>query len=339
MIYKALALQVTCRAINQLKTKEEVKAHIQREIQRIGAQIKASISFIGKDVKLVVLPEYFLTGFPMGESIESWRYKACIDPDGEAYQQLGQLAQENSLYLCGNAYETDRHFPNLYFQCSFIIAPSGDVILRYRRLNSMFAPTPHDVWEKYLDIYGLENVFPVVKTDIGNLACIASEEILYPEIARCFAMRGAEIFLHNTSEIGSPMLTQKNVAKLARAIENMAYVVSANSAGIEGTPIPMASTDGGSKIINYNGLVLAEAGYGESMVANAEIDLHALRHFRRRPGMGNFLARQRFELYAQSYAEHSFYPPNTLLAQEPDRGHFMHMQALVIERLEKIGVL
>jgi hypothetical protein len=115
-------------------------------------------------------------------------------------------------------------------------------------------------------------------------------------------------------------------------------VVSANSAGIGGTPTPFASTDGVSKIINYNGLVLAEAGYGESMVANADIDLNALRYFRHRPAMGNLLARQRFELYAQSYAEHSFYPPNTLLVQAPDRQHFIRTQMTVIERLDKAGI-
>lgn len=339
MIYKALALQTVCHAVNSLQTREEVVAHMRREIQRIGAQIRASIAFIGRDTRLVVLPEYFLTGFPMGESIENWRYKACIAPDGEEYELLGQLAQDNHIYLSGNVYETDRHFPSLYFQCSFVIAPSGDVILRYRRLNSMFAPTPHDVWEKYLDIYGLEGVFPVAKTEIGNLACIASEEILYPEIARCLAMRGAEIFLHNTSEAGSPMLTQKNIAKMARAIENMAYVVSANSAGMSGIPIPFASADGASKVVNYNGIVLAEAGHGESMVAHADIDLNALRHFRHRPAMGNLLARQRFELYAQSYSEHSFYPPNTLLVQDPDRQHFIRTQMSVIERLDRLGIL
>jgi hypothetical protein len=67
---------------------------------------------------------------------------------------------DQKLFLAGNAYELDRHFPGLYFQTSFVIAPSGDVVLRYRRLNSMFAPTPHDVWSKYLDIYGLDGVFP-----------------------------------------------------------------------------------------------------------------------------------------------------------------------------------
>lgn len=196
----------------------------------------------------------------------------------------------------------------------------------------MFAPTPHDVWDRYLEIYGLEAVFPVVDTEIGRLACIASEEILYPEIARCLLMRGAEVFLHATSEVGSPQLTPKNVAKLARAIENIAYVVSANSAGIADIDIPFASADGGSKIIHYEGYVLAEAGYGESMVANATIDIAALRAYRARPGMNNYIARQRFELFAESYAKYSIYPPNTFLNKKPDRADFLENVRRAVDR-------
>lgn len=339
MIYKALALQVTCNAVNHLKTREDVQQQVKQTISKIAAQVRASINFIGKDTRLVVLPEYFLTSFPMGETLTEWKTKACIDIEGLEYELLGKIAQDNQIYLSGNAYENDPHFPALYFQTSFIIAPNGNVVLRYRRLNSMFAPTPHDIWDKYLEIYGLESVFSVAKTEIGNLATIASEEILYPEIARCLAMRGAEIFLHSSSEVGSPLLTQKNVAKLARAIENMAYVVSANSAGIGGIPIPFASTDGSSKIVDYKGLVLAEAGYGESIVANADIDLNALRHFRQRPAMGNLLARQRFELYADSYKSHSFYPANNLIDIDPQRQHFVQTQVETISKLTQQGIL
>jgi predicted amidohydrolase len=331
--YKTLALQATCQTINSCQNRTEANFVINTTLDRLEKQIAASMAFIGKDVKLVVLPEYFLTGFPMGESIENWQAKASLDINGPEYERMGQIAQKLGIFLSGNAYENDPHFPDLYFQTSFIIAPNGDVVLRYRRLNSMFAPTPHDVWDKYLDIYGLEAIFPVIQTEIGNLACIASEEILYPEIARCLAMRGAEVFCHSSSEVASNLLTQKNVAKLARSIENMSYIVSANSAGMAGISIPFASTDGGSKVINYEGLILAEAGYGESMVANATIDLHALRAHRQRPGMSNFLARQRFELYADSYANHHFYPVNSLLDKKAERQHFVETQIETIRRL------
>jgi predicted amidohydrolase len=339
MHYKALALQATCHAVNTCRDRAEAHQVMLQTIERLSKQIRASKAFIGGDLRLVVLPEYFLTGFPVGESIEAWRDKAAIAPEGAEYEALGKVAEANNVFLSGNAYETDAHFPDLYFQTSFVINPTGSVILRYRRLVSMFAPTPHDVWDKYLEIYGLDGVFPVVRTEIGNLACIASEEILYPEIARCHAMRGAEVFLHSSSEIGSPLLTQKNVAKLARAIENLAYVVSSNSAGIAGTDIPFASTDGGSKIVDYRGLVLSEASTGESMVASATLDVAALRHERHRVGMPNMLARQRFELFAESYAQHSFYPANTLLSAKPERAHFMRTQQETIEKLSKLGVI
>lgn len=336
--FRALALQVTCHAVNQASDRQQARSLMQQAIDRLAQQIAASIAFIGADCRLVVLPEYFLTGFPLGESLTGWAEKACLEMAGSEYEALGQIAQERKIFLAGNAYELDPNFPNLYFQTCFVIDPSGSVILRYRRLNSMFAPTPHDVWEQYLDCYGLDGVFPVAKTAIGNLAALASEEILYPEVARCLAMRGAEIFLHSTSEVYAAR-APKEAAKMTRAVENMAYVISANTAGIANSPIPAASVDGGSKILDYRGLVLAETGAGESMAAFAEIDLAALRQYRRRPGLNNLLSRQRFELYADSYRQSHFYPANTMLEKEVDRKHFIQTQQATIERLAKLGVI
>ena len=336
--YKALALQTTTQAINNCKNYTEAKPIMMQTIDRVSKQIKASKAFIGADLKLVVLPEYFLTGFPMGESIEQWRNKGCVDMEGDVSDSIKQIAIDAKVFLSGNVYELDPHFPELYFQASFIISPEGELILRYRRLNSMFAPTPHDVLDNYIKIYGEESLFPVVKTAIGNLACIASEEILYPEIARCMALKGAEVFLHNTSEVGALTLTPKNIAKLARSIENMAYVISANSAGITGYAIPASSTDGHSQIIQYEGIKLIEAGFGESMVANATIHVDALRHHRNRPGMANYLSRQRMELFVKTYQQ-SIYPANSLADKKAERAHFTQTQLGVIEALKHRGVL
>jgi predicted amidohydrolase len=333
MSYKALALQLTCQSVNAYSTRDETEAVMLQTIDRIEKQIAASIGLIGRDTLLVTVPEYFLTGSPASETIEEWRDKAALEINGRIYEALSALVQRQQIYFAGNAYEQDPFFPELYFQTSFIIGPNGDILLRYRRLNAMDTPTPHDVWELYVDAYGYESLFPVAKTNIGNLACIASEDILYPEVARCLAMRGAEVLLHSTSELSSPLLTPKNVAKLARATENMVYVVSANSAGVADSLFPADSLNGNSKIIDPKGLVLAEAGYGESMGANADIDLVALREFRQRPAVGNLLARQRFELYAESYARTSIHPPGTLLSHSAERTHFLRTQQDVIKKM------
>lgn len=335
--YKALALQVACNAVNQLQPAQAKEAMLQA-LATIGKQIKASKAFIGQDLQLVVLPEYFLTGFPMGESIAEWQQKGCIADGDEVYQAIQQLAVDAQVYLSGNVYELDLHFANLYFQASFVIDPQGDMILRYHRLNSMFAPTPHDVMDEYIAHYGADALLPVADTPIGRLACIASEEILYPEIARCLCMKGAEVLLHSSSEVGSPMLTQKNIGKLARAIENMAYVVSANSAGIIGYAIPAASTDGHSQIVHYEGYKLCEAAFGESMVANATLHIETLRQHRQRPGMSNFLSRQRNELFAPYYQQ-TVYPANSLLQQPASRAHFVQQQQAVIQSLLQKGIL
>lgn len=348
MRYTALALQLATHCVNDCTDRPSARARMTQSIARARRAIAGSKAFVkqysGGEVRLVVLPEYFLTGFPMGESVPEWRDKAALAIDGPEYAALGEIARDADLYLAGNAYEVDPHFPDLYFQCCFIIAPDGQVVLRYRRLVSLSAPTPYDVWDRYLEIHGLDGVFPVADTPIGRLAAIASEEIQYPEIARCHAMRGAEVFVHSTSEVGSPMLTTKEVARRARAAENLAYVVSANSARLEGTPIPADSATGMSKIVDYRGLVLAEAACGgESMVASATIDLDALRAARRHTGLTNMLVRQPFQAYAESYARTVFHPANRLLdggqVHTPARGELTRWQVADIEALGKARII
>jgi predicted amidohydrolase len=345
--YSAIALQIAARSVERMADRAEVAAHMQQMIAEIGVKLRASSVFVqqysGAPVRLAVLPEYFLTSYPGRISIPDFAEKACIDMDGAEYEALGKIASEQNIFIAGNAYERDPNFAGLYFQTCFVVAPSGDVVLRYRRLNSMFAPTPHDVWDQYLDIYGYDAVFPVADTEIGKLAAIASEEILYPEIARAHALKGAEIFLHSSSEIGSPLATPKQIAKRARAFENIAYVISTNTAGIEGTAMPIAAADGNSAIFDYKGTPLSEANTGESFSAFAEIDVAALRRTRRKSGMSNFLSRQRLELFAPIYGGTSPHPANSLMQNGapiiPDRDHFVRNQETIIERLSKEGLI
>ena len=342
--YIALALQTTCYAVNDAADAAEARPRMAAAIARIASQIGASKRFVGADVRLVVLPEYFLTGFPMGESADAWADKAALEMDGPEYAALSEAARSADVFLSGNAYERDPNFPGLYFQTSFLIDPKGVVVLRYRRLVSLFAPSPYDVWDRYVSIYGADGVFPVADTELGRMAAVASEEILYPDIARALALRGAEVLLHSSSEIATALPSPKNIAKQARAIENLAYVVSANSAGIEGIAIPKASTDGASKIIDYRGLVLAEAGYGESMAAYAEIDVGGLRRYRRRPGMGNILSRQPLGLWRDALDGRDIQPRGTLTGPDgatltPDRAFYAERQKRAIDKLSDEGII
>lgn len=343
--YLALALQVPTRPVAALADRQRARSQMEANIRTIGAALDASVPQLaesnGTPVRLVVLPEYVLTGAPGSGTFADWQQLACLEINGPEYDALAAIAVRGGFFLAGNAYESDPHFPGLYFQCSFILCPRGEVVLRYRRLISLYSPSPYDVWDRYLDLYGLAGVYPVADTSIGRLAAVASEEILYPEIARCHVMRGAEVLVHSTSEMGSPRPTAKELARQARAAENLAYVVSANTAGVPGTGLPARSSTGMSKILDFDGRVLAGSPPGgASIAAHAIIDLEALRQRRLRGGLANTLSRLPLQAFSASYAQVAGRAPNEL-AQAPaaSRGQLHELQAATIARLARNGRL
>lgn len=335
-IYQALAYQMPCQTINDVP---DAQNHMARQIHQLRQRLTAAKAFIGQDLKLVCLPEYFLTGYPLHESVEEWRAKACLDMDGPEYEQLGRIAQDLDIYLCGNVYERDPHFPTLYFQCSFILAPNGDVILRYRRLHSLYSPTPYDVLDPYLEIYGYDALFPVIQTEIGILSALASEEILFPEISRLFTFQGAQILLHPTSQAARRDLCPKAICAQARAIENMQYVISANTGGIFGSAMAPQAADCGSKIIDFKGAIICEAESGDSIAAYASIDLSAQNHARHNASMDNIYARAKPSLYADAYAEAITATANQFIKDgkitAPSRSDFLKSLKNHIDHIEK----
>lgn len=345
--YAALPLPLDVAAVGRCADRQEARLHMRSVIDRCDSLVRAYREAASKGggapLRLVVLPESFLTGSPAGESVGEWQSKACISPDGEEYEALGHLARHHGIFLSGNAFELDAGFPELYFQTSFIVDPAGDVILRYRRLISMSWPTPHDVLDAYLDRYGDDSLFPVVETELGRLACVASEEIIYPEIARAHALRGAEVVCHSTSPSARPPFIPGNIARRARACENMVYIVSAASAGVAGDPGDGRQADGRSQVVDHRGGVLTEAGRLEDLDTPAVVDIGEARRARARASVGNTLSRLRLGVFRKAYELDPVYPRNTLLygdaAISPGRDHFLETQQAVIESLMERGII
>lgn len=324
--YVAAAVQTRAWSVEQADSVADARRGMLERMARLRIDLMGARGFLerfcGLPLRLVVLPEYLFSGFDTGRTPD-FGERAAWNMNGPEYAALGKVATALDLFIAGNCYERDPHFDGLHFQTSFVVAPSGDVVLRYRRLYSMYTASPHDVWTEYRRHYSHADIFPVADTAIGRIAAIASEEIHYPEIARAHALRGAELFVHSSSEQGGMVPTGKHVARAARALENMAWLVSANTAGIDGAGIAGMSADGNSAVVDPSGRVLAEAQSGENVNAFAAIDIMALRAQRARPGMTNLLARQRPDLFAETYRA-PVYPADALLRdgkpRPPERG-------------------
>jgi predicted amidohydrolase len=191
---------------------------------------------------------------------------------------------------------------------SFIIDRAGKIILKAYRLHSNHSHSPHDFWDEFLDKVGLEGAFPVADTELGKLAAITAMELNYPEVSRAVVLRGAEVLLH----VSSDGIVDRSV-KRARAIENEAYVVSANTAGRKGIH---PSMDVGSCVIDWRGEVLAQLPQNAEGNCVGPVDIAELRAKRGDmdlvyKGRGpNYLARMRVEMFRDVYGKTTIFPPN-----------------------------
>lgn len=114
LIYTASAMQLATYSLARYPDRESARARMALTLDYLAEKVRGAKRWMGPSLKLVVLPEYLLTSFPEGEAIDQWANKAALDMNGPEYERFGAIAQENDLYLAGNAYETDPHFPGYY---------------------------------------------------------------------------------------------------------------------------------------------------------------------------------------------------------------------------------
>ncbi|RVT90983.1 nitrilase-related carbon-nitrogen hydrolase [Sphingomonas crocodyli] len=339
--WRAHCIQTLNYVVNDVSTREDAQAIVQKSLDRWEKLIASTVGRSQGGMRnLVLFPEFALTGFPIQETAAEWIEKACIQIPGPETERLQKMAQQYGIFIGANAYEYDPQWPGRYFNCCFLIDPSGDVILKYKRVNTVHSPSPHDFMDRYFDHYGIEGAFPVVKTELGNIGMFPCGEIMYPEAARVLLMRGAEVILHPTSDHGVGDFIGWEQCKRARAAENMVYLVSTNSGGMMGSPAG-GNIMGNSKIIDYNGLVLSNTGGpGESNRASAIIDVQTLRMVRQELGPLNRIARQRTEMYMRVFNEASFYPPNSFVDKPMgSKAEVNGIQRATMDRLAAKGII
>ncbi|MBT6962008.1 MAG: hypothetical protein HOA00_12760, partial [Rhodospirillaceae bacterium] len=137
LLWKATAMQTNNVIVNAAKTREEAMAIVDKSIDRWEELIMWAAGRGGGMKNLVVFPEFNLQGFPLGESSAEWIEKACFQIPGCApVERLQKIAQKFGIYLGANAYEAPPEWPGRYFNCSFLIDPSGDIVLKYRRIST-----------------------------------------------------------------------------------------------------------------------------------------------------------------------------------------------------------
>jgi predicted amidohydrolase len=280
--YSAACIQNRPRIIDHPDHKDEV---IQYNLDRILQMIDYATSWGRSNVRLVVTPEYAIN--PPARPIPrepGAQIAAGMTIPSKWTDMLAAKAQERNIFICANVLEVDPEWPGRYFNTSFILNPSGDVILKHWKNNHNAShniyTTPADVYDRFIEMYGVENLFPVAKTEIGNLGAITCCECYFEELVRCTVLNGAEVICGPTASNLYTADKHKISMIQGHCNSNKAYWVRANIGGYVDSVVPSENYVGDSVIISHLGDRLCQANGSGEVTVLADIDINALRESR-----------------------------------------------------------
>ena len=264
-------------------------------------------------VKLVVFPEFFLTGAvsQLGSRSGHIADKIGISFPGPEADQLAKFAQDNNTYVAGGVFEYDPTWPNRFFNSAFIFNDSGDLIHLYRKIHCADAfgrlpdTTPGSVYTEYVDRYGYDHLFPVADTPLGKLCTVICFDMNFGETHRAMVKRGAEVILHPTSEPHNVRRRGWDIARHVRAFENTAYLLTAGHGGEfrgDGLGFPGAMQRGYSKVVNFDGSLQCVVDGPGAVPLAGSLDMKALRRARA-DIKANLAAWDDPNVYTHKYAE------------------------------------
>ena len=306
------------------ETREQIGRSTARMVEMVDMAVTGYGPFM--DIKLVVFPE-FGHAAPVYLTARTLREKLTLPVPNEHTEKYAAKARELGIYIqTGSFLEEDPKWPGKVFNTTCLIGPEG-LLLKYRKVN------PWIPWEVHASPHDLEGydeeLFPVAKTDIGNIGVAICYDWFFPEPLRQLTANGAEILIRVSAYMdpwgATPPMDWWSVVNRCRALENTAYVVAANQGAALRHYAPF-SWPGGSMVVDYDGRILAQAdpGPGEKIVV-ASLDISALRHERQRRTGHLGLAHLRTEAYPM-YRQ-SFFPPGQMTDAE---NHTVEMNQQVI---------
>ncbi|MEM8735370.1 MAG: carbon-nitrogen hydrolase [Planctomycetota bacterium] len=221
--------------------------------------------------QIVCLQEVFNTLYPC-QSEDHANFDLAEELPGPTYLALSDAAKKLGIVLTCSLFE--RRTAGLYHNTALTFDVDGSEVGRYRKMH---IPDDPNYYEKFYFTPG-DLGFTVAHTKYATLGVGVCWDQWYPEAARLFSLRGAQILLYPTAigwlheekaEFGEGQHDSWQTAMRAHAIANGVFVGAANRIGTEGG----IEFWGSSFIANTHGQVFAKASNNSEEVLIGECQL------------------------------------------------------------------
>ncbi len=206
--------------------------------------------------------------------------------DGPTSALCRALAKESGAYVVGSLFEcgkplrrANRATAAHYYNTAVIFAPDGSLVGFTRKQH---IPRGTGYEEEFYFEPGDSN-YPVHDLGLIKLAVPTCYDQWFPEVARIYALKGAELIVYPTaigSEPDFPRFDSQprwQTVMQAHAISNGIFVAAVNRTGQE----TMVRFYGSSFVCDPTGVILAQAPRNRSAVVVADLDFGVMEFWRK----------------------------------------------------------
>ncbi|MEM1144601.1 MAG: nitrilase-related carbon-nitrogen hydrolase [Pseudomonadota bacterium] len=278
LIKESIVVKVVQNGVRNLEDYPTVAEGLAANLSIMSDWVEQACSE-GPSPDFVLFNEFPLTGYSTKNRKEKLEFTLQIP--GPETEHLGKLAKDCDTYLIFGSYARDEQWPGHILSINTVIGRDGAIAKKFwktrnvKRLgNTGEIPTTtiESVRDRYRELYGIDEEFPVLRTEYGNIA--VSTVQLDPFVFAAFAMRGTEILFRTAT-----VFSKEDV--LASARFHNVYSAMSNITFPEGSNYE--SWGGRSLIVSPKGEVLAEQPDNSETIIAAEIPIAEFRENRRLP--------------------------------------------------------
>ncbi|WP_350288859.1 carbon-nitrogen hydrolase family protein [uncultured Croceitalea sp.] len=283
-------MQTRVKSLSSFPSIEEGLEENMKYMEQIAKQAMTE----GDKPDFILFHEFPLTGYSSGTRQEKLPF--TIEVPGRQTERIGKIAKECDCYVIFGSYVRDKEWPDHILSINTVMGRDGEIaktfwksrnIKRLYKDREITTTTIEAVRDSYRAKYGVEEEFPVLKTEFGNIA--VSTVQFDPFIFAAFAMRGTEIMLRTAT-----LFAEEDV--VFTAWSNDFYSAMANFT----LPVSTGYNAGESVIVSPNGKILAKhPSKEEDGIVEAKIPIASFRKDRTIPNYALEMTKPVFEQYLQ----------------------------------------